>query len=57
MPEEVIKGFGDLGGSYLVPVNWGMFNMSLHKRLDPVEEVTMRSKQNKIQVITHALVR
>jgi L-ascorbate metabolism protein UlaG (beta-lactamase superfamily) len=48
MPEEVIKGFGDLGGRYLVPVHWDMFNMSLHNWFDQVEEATTRSKQNKI---------
>lgn len=55
MPEEVIKGFVDLGGSYLVSMHWGMFNMSLHNWFDPVEEATTRSRQNKIQLITPRL--
>lgn len=55
MPDEVIKGFNDLGGSYLVPVHWGMFNMSLHNWFDPAAEVTARSRQNDIQLITPRL--
>jgi len=55
MPDEVIKGFNDLGGRYLVPVHWGMFNMSLHNWFDPAVEVAARSKQSKIQLITPRL--
>ena len=55
MPDEVIKGFNDLGGRYLVPVHWGMFNMSLHNWFDPAAEVTARSRQNDIQLITPRL--
>jgi len=51
----VIKGFNDLGGRYLVPVHWGMFNMSLHNWFDPAVEVAARSKQSKIQLITPRL--
>ena len=55
MPHEVIKGFKDLGGRYLVPVHWGMFNISLHNWFDPPAEVTVRSRDNEIQLITPRL--
>ena len=55
MPHEVIKGFKDLGGHYLVPVHWGMFNISLHNWFDPPAEVTARSRDSEIQLITPRL--
>ena len=47
MPEEVIPGFNDLGGSYLVPVHWGMFN--------PPTKVTRLAKECRIKLITPRL--
>ena len=55
MPEEMIKGFTELGGRYLVPVHWGMFNLSLHNWYDPANEATVRAKQQQIQLITPRL--
>jgi len=55
MPDEVITAFQDLGGRYLVPVHWGMFDLSVHNWYDPPNEVTMRAKQANIKLITPRL--
>ena len=55
MPEEAIKGFQELGGTYLVPVHWGMFNLSVHNWYDPPNEITKLAKQADIKLITPRL--
>lgn len=36
-PEETIQAHLDLNGKLLVPVHWGMFDLSLHRWNEPVE--------------------
>ena len=55
MPDETIKAFEDLGGTYLVPVHWGMFDLSVHNWYDPPNEVTKRAKDANINLITPRL--
>ena len=55
MPDETIKAFEDLGGTYLVPVHWGMFDLSVHNWYDPPNEVTERARQANIKLITPRL--
>ena len=52
MPDEVISAFQDLGGEYLVPVHWGMFDLSVHNWYDPPNEVTKRAQDANIKLIT-----
>ena len=55
MPDEVITGFTELQGEYLVPVHWGMFNLAVHNWYDPPNEVTQRAKAADIKLITPRL--
>ncbi|MGC6530346.1 MAG: MBL fold metallo-hydrolase [Candidatus Puniceispirillaceae bacterium] len=55
LPKEAITAFQDLGGTYLVPVHWGMFNLSVHNWYDPPNEITRLAKQEDIQLITPRL--
>ena len=55
LPEEGIKGFEDLGGEYLVPVGWGMFNLAVHSWYDPPQQATRLSKAKGIKLITPRL--
>ena len=55
MPDEAIKGFQELKGKYLVPIHWGMFNLSVHNWYDPPNEITKLAEENDIQLITPRL--
>ena len=55
MPDEAIKGFQELKGKYLVPIHWGMFNLSVHNWYDPPQEITKLAEENDIQLITPRL--
>ena len=44
--------FQDVGGTYLVPVHWGMFNLAPHNWFDPPNEITKRARQADINLIT-----
>ena len=55
MPDEVITGFQELRGEYLVPVHWGMFDLSVHNWYDPPNAVTQRAKAANIKLITPRL--
>ena len=52
LPEEGIQGFQELGGDYLVPVGWGMFNLAVHNWYDPPKEATRLAKAEGIKLIT-----
>ena len=55
MPSEVIQGFKDLQGRYLVPIHWGMFSLSLHNWFDPPEHVSQLARAEGIAVLTPKL--
>ena len=55
LPEEAITAFQDVGGTYLVPVHWGMFNLAPHNWFDPPSEITKRAKLADIKLITPRL--
>ena len=55
LPKEAITAFQDVGGSYLVPVHWGMFNLAPHNWFDPPSEITKLAKEQDIDLITPRL--
>ena len=55
LPEEAVTAFQDLQGRYLVPVHWGMFDLSVHNWYDPPEDITKRAKAENIKLITPRL--
>ena len=52
MPSEVIKGFKDLRGKYLIPIHWGMFSLAMHNWYDPPNEIEYLSKKENINFLT-----
>lgn len=55
LPEEAVKGFEELGGRYLVPVHWGMFNLAVHNWYDPPNAITRLAREKNIKLITPRL--
>ena len=55
MPDEAVTGFQELRGRYLVPVHWGMFDLSVHNWFDPPNAVTRLAKAQDIKLITPRL--
>ena len=52
LPEEAVTAFQDVGGTYLVPIHWGMFNLAPHNWFDPPNEITKHAKRADIALIT-----
>lgn len=52
MPEETAQAHLDLRGEKLVPVHWGMFDLSLHNWYEPAEELEKYAKEKQIQLLT-----
>ncbi len=55
MPEEAVKGFVELRGKIMVPVHWGMFDLSTHNWYDPPTRVTELAKEQNINLVTPRL--
>ena len=55
LPDKAVRGFQELKGTYLVPVHWGMFDLSVHNWFDPPNEITKLSKAYDINLITPRL--
>ncbi|MBK8393812.1 MAG: MBL fold metallo-hydrolase [Leptospiraceae bacterium] len=52
LPEETAQAFIDLKGKRLVPVHWGMFDLSLHSWYDPIERLEKESEKRNINLLT-----
>ncbi|TGK98235.1 MBL fold metallo-hydrolase [Leptospira levettii] len=52
LPEQTAKAHLDLKGKRLVPVHWGMFNLSLHSWYEPAENIERESKKYNIDLMT-----
>jgi len=52
MPEETAKASMDLKAKTLLPVHWGKFSLSLHPWNEPIERVTKKAEELKIQITT-----
>jgi L-ascorbate metabolism protein UlaG (beta-lactamase superfamily) len=52
LPEETAQAFIDLKGKRLVPVHWGMFDLSLHSWYDPIEKIEKESEARNIKLLT-----
>jgi len=55
MPEEAIQGFLDLQGKILIPIHWGMFNLSIHNWYDPIQESVKYSSKYGVELMTPKL--
>lgn len=52
LPEETAQAFIDLKGKKLVPVHWGMFDLSLHSWYEPIERLEEQAKLRNIDLLT-----
>lgn len=52
LPEETAQAFLDLKGKKLVPVHWGMFDLSLHDWYEPAEKLEEQAKLKNITLLT-----
>lgn len=54
-PEETLQAFIDLNAELLVPVHWGMFDLSLHHWAEPAERTYVIAKAWDIPLLTPEL--
>ena len=52
LPEESAQAFLDLRGKKLVPVHWGMFDLSLHNWYEPIEKLEEQTTLKNINLLT-----
>ncbi|TGM35114.1 MBL fold metallo-hydrolase [Leptospira biflexa] len=52
LPEQTAMAHLDLKGKALVPVHWGMFNLSLHSWYEPAENIEREAKKHNINLLT-----
>ena len=52
LPEESSQAFLDLQGKRMVPVHWGMFDLSLHSWYEPIEQLEEQAKLKNINLLT-----
>ena len=55
LPEEGVQGHIDLKGKAMVPVHWGMFDLSLHTWHEPIERVTREANKRGVKIIAPKL--
>ena len=55
MPKEAAQAVLDLKGKAMVPIHWGMFNLSLHDWFEPVEESEKYAEKYGIKLMTPKL--
>lgn len=51
LPEQGVQAYKDLNAKKYFPIHWGMFTLSLHTWQDPVEQLSMLSKNEKIDLV------
>lgn len=51
-PEEAITAFHELRGSVLVPIHWGVFDLSTHSWYEPIERLVKAAEEAQAKLIT-----
>ena len=51
LPEETIQATKDLKAKRMIPVHWGMFELSMHAWYEPIEESFLRTQAENFQLI------
>lgn len=51
-PEETAQAALDLKAKIMMPIHWGAFKLALHRWKDPVERVSVKAKELKVNLIT-----
>lgn len=52
LPEEAVQAHMDVKGKLLMPVHWGMFNLSTHAWNEPVERISQAAQKNGVHLLT-----
>ena len=55
LPEEGVQAHLDLNGEVMVPIHWGMFDLSLHSWHEPIDRVTREAKKRGVKIIAPKL--
>ena len=55
MPNETVQAAIDLEAKVFVPIHWGMFDLSLHKWYEPIENSYSLAKEKKVPIIAPEL--
>lgn len=52
LPRQGVRAFTELGGKRLIPVHWGMFDLSTHNWWDPIESITALAYEHALPLMT-----
>lgn len=55
LPEEGVQAHEDLRSSVMVPIHWGMFDLSIHDWYEPIMRVTTAARDKGIDIVTPRL--
>ena len=50
-PEETVQATIDVKAKKMMPIHWGAFKLALHEWTDPVERVTKKAKELRVEVL------
>jgi L-ascorbate metabolism protein UlaG (beta-lactamase superfamily) len=51
-PEQAVETHRHLGGQILVPIHWGVFDLSIHSWYEPIERLVKAAEQEGARIIT-----
>ena len=51
-PEQAVQAHADLGGGVLLPIHWGLFNLSTHGWTEPIERVLVAAESLGVSALT-----
>lgn len=54
-PEQAVQAHRDLKGNTMVPIHWGMFNLSTHSWYDPILRVGQAADKEGVRLLTPKL--
>ena len=55
LPHETVQAHIDLKGKAMVPIHWGMFELSLHDWFEPIVRAEYESKKRNVNLLTPML--
>jgi hypothetical protein len=51
-PEQAVQAHQMVGGRWLIPVHWGLFDLALHGWTEPIERVALAARDAGVNVAT-----
>jgi len=52
IPENSVKSHKDIGAKVMLPIHWGVFQLSYHAWDEPIERTLASAKKNNIKIVT-----